>query len=63
MSTGSYVRYFADGVMVSAATARKPFPAFLYVDVADSTYRRALAARATGLERTHSTRPTAIVAR
>ena len=39
-------------VMVSPAHEREPFPAFLYVYVndADSTYRRALAAGAVSLE-------------
>jgi PhnB protein len=40
-------------LMVSAATDREPMPAFLYIYVvdADSTYRRALEAGATSLER------------
>jgi uncharacterized glyoxalase superfamily protein PhnB len=39
-------------IMVSAAGEREVFPAFLYVyvDDADTTYRRALAAGATGIE-------------
>src|SRR5512133_2457959 len=39
-------------IMVSSATDREPFPAFLYVyvDDADQTYRRALTAGATTLE-------------
>ncbi len=39
-------------VMVSSATAREPFPAFLYVyvDDVDGTYRRALEAGAISLE-------------
>jgi PhnB protein len=39
-------------VMVTPAGVRQPFPAFLYVyvDDADATYRRALAAGATSLE-------------
>jgi PhnB protein len=39
-------------IMISAATARERFPAFLYVyvDDADETYRRALRAGATSLE-------------
>lgn len=39
-------------VMVSAAEAREPFPAFLcvYVDDADATYRRAIAAGAASIE-------------
>ena len=58
-STGDYrqdvpseVRIGDSVVMISAAGARGPMPAFLYVyvDDTDATYRRALAAGARGLE-------------
>lgn len=46
------IRIGDSSVMVSPATEREPFPAFLYVyvDDADETYQRALTAGATTLE-------------